>query len=77
MATSQPISGGGQPRCPTCGGTVTWSDNPARPFCSLTCQLVDLGVWLDEHYRLAGDPLPGELAHDPRPPGSERSSVDE
>jgi endogenous inhibitor of DNA gyrase (YacG/DUF329 family) len=25
---------------------------PHRPFCSLTCRLIDLGVWLDERYRI-------------------------
>jgi endogenous inhibitor of DNA gyrase (YacG/DUF329 family) len=29
--------------------------NPHRPFCSLTCRLVDLGVWLDEGYRIPAD----------------------
>ena len=31
------------------------SKNPHRPFCSLTCHLVDLGVWLDEGYRVPAD----------------------
>jgi endogenous inhibitor of DNA gyrase (YacG/DUF329 family) len=78
MSTLQPIGGGGaRHRCPTCGATVSWADNPARPFCSLTCKLVDLGVWLDDNYRLAGDPLPGETMHDPRAPEPERRPADE
>jgi len=32
-----------------------WKGNANRPFCSLTCRLVDLGVWLDEGYRVPGD----------------------
>jgi hypothetical protein len=32
-----------------------------RPFCSLTCRLIDLGTWLDEHYRIPTEPEPGEL----------------
>lgn len=28
-----------------------------RPFCSVTCKLVDLGVWLDEAYRVPGPPV--------------------
>jgi endogenous inhibitor of DNA gyrase (YacG/DUF329 family) len=32
---------------------VLWRGNPDRPFCSLTCRLVDLGLWLDERYRIA------------------------
>ena len=39
-------------RCPTCGAATTWRENPQRPFCSLTCRLIDLGVWLDERYRI-------------------------
>lgn len=40
------------PRCPACRCEVRWQDNPRRPFCSLTCRLLDLGVWLDEGYRI-------------------------
>jgi len=35
--------------CPNCGAAAPWRLNP---FCSLTCRLVDLGVWLDEGYRI-------------------------
>jgi endogenous inhibitor of DNA gyrase (YacG/DUF329 family) len=38
--------------CPTCKARVAWHGNPHRPFCSLTCRLIDLGVWLDERYRI-------------------------
>jgi hypothetical protein len=38
--------------CPTCGAATSWRDNPQRPFCSLTCRLIDLGGWLDERYRI-------------------------
>ena len=41
--------------CPTCSGSAPWQSNPHRPFCSLTCRLVDLGVWLDEGYRVPAD----------------------
>jgi uncharacterized protein len=41
--------------CPNCGAAAQWRPNPHRPFCSLTCRLVDLGVWLDEGYRIAAD----------------------
>jgi endogenous inhibitor of DNA gyrase (YacG/DUF329 family) len=55
----------GEPReravtCPACGGSATWLENPHRPFCSLTCRLVDLGVWLDEGYRVPADE-PGDV----------------
>jgi endogenous inhibitor of DNA gyrase (YacG/DUF329 family) len=38
--------------CPTCWATTVWQGNPHRPFRSLTWWLVDLGVWLDEGYRV-------------------------
>ncbi len=41
--------------CPACGRETAWSGNPQRPFCSLTCRLVDLGLWLDEGYRVPAD----------------------
>ena len=43
--------------CPTCGLEGPWHGNPARPFCSLECKLIDLGVWLDERYRVPGSAL--------------------
>jgi endogenous inhibitor of DNA gyrase (YacG/DUF329 family) len=45
--------------CPTYRTTTVWQGNPHRPFCSLTCRLVDLGVWLDEGYR-----VPARRRHD-------------
>jgi len=45
------------PRCPTCGRPVSWAGNPARPFCSFPCGLIDLGGWLDERYRMPGPPV--------------------
>ncbi len=40
-------------RCPQCGGDSIWSpDNPARPFCSARCKLIDLGAWASESYRV-------------------------
>jgi endogenous inhibitor of DNA gyrase (YacG/DUF329 family) len=47
---------------------VEWTGNPHRPFCSLTCRLIDLGVWLDERYRIAGPPMPDESASEDRMP---------
>jgi len=41
--------------CPTCRAAVPWQKNRHRPVGSLTCRLVDLGVWLDEGYRVASD----------------------
>jgi uncharacterized protein len=60
------------PRCPACGAAVAWRGNPARPFCSVRCKLVDLGGWLDEAYRVAGD----AVSPDPSPgPDPERSGT--
>lgn len=45
--------------CPTCGKPVEWTaSSPWRPFCSERCRLIDLGEWLGEEKRIAGDPLP-------------------
>ena len=33
---------------------MAWAGNPHRPFCGITCRLIDLGRWLDERYRVAG-----------------------
>lgn len=43
-------------RCPTCARVTAWDDNPQRPFCSFTCRLVDLGIWLDEGYVVPDEP---------------------
>ena len=42
--------------CPTCRGTATKQGNKLFPFCSERCQLVDLGRWLDEEYRVPDEP---------------------
>jgi uncharacterized protein len=43
-------------RCPTCKRATFWKDNPQRPFCSFTCRLIDLGIWLDEGYVVPEEP---------------------
>ncbi len=53
--------------CSTCGTPVApRAANPAHPFCSDRCRLLDLGRWLGEEYR-----IPGERAGDgaSSPPG--------
>lgn len=35
------------------------TDNPARPFCSARCKLIDLGAWAEERYAISG---PTELS---------------
>ncbi|RMH06343.1 MAG: DNA gyrase inhibitor YacG [Nitrospirae bacterium] len=42
-------------RCPLCKQQTVWEHNPFRPFCSERCQLLDLGAWLDERYRVPDD----------------------
>ena len=47
-------------RCPTCKQPVAErAVNPAFPFCSERCRLLDLGQWLEGRYR-----IPGERAGD-------------
>jgi endogenous inhibitor of DNA gyrase (YacG/DUF329 family) len=41
--------------CPTCNAVAPWQGNAHRPFCSLTCRLIDLGVWFDEAHRVPAD----------------------
>ena len=47
---------------------MTWEDNPARPFCSRACKLLDLADWLDERFRVPGEPISSEPAADPDGP---------
>jgi endogenous inhibitor of DNA gyrase (YacG/DUF329 family) len=43
------------PRCPICKKPVAErSANPAFPFCSPRCKLIDLGKWLGQEYRVPG-----------------------
>ena len=37
-------------RCPNCGEVFDYAGSPSRPFCSVRCQQIDLGRWLDEKY---------------------------
>jgi endogenous inhibitor of DNA gyrase (YacG/DUF329 family) len=46
--------------CPSCRTRAAWDGNVHRPFCSLTCRLIDLGVWLDERYRIPAEPVPSQ-----------------
>jgi endogenous inhibitor of DNA gyrase (YacG/DUF329 family) len=39
-------------RCPQCRRETIWEDNLWRPFCSERCQLIDLGKWASEEYRV-------------------------
>jgi endogenous inhibitor of DNA gyrase (YacG/DUF329 family) len=48
--------------CPTCRTGAAWAGNPHRPFCSLSCRLIDLGVWLDERHRIRAEPEQDDLS---------------
>jgi endogenous inhibitor of DNA gyrase (YacG/DUF329 family) len=39
-------------KCPACRSDAIWEGNPHRPFCSERCQLIDLGAWTTERYRI-------------------------
>ena len=41
-------------KCPICGETTVWKDNPDRPFCSERCRMIDLGNWVSETYTVQG-----------------------
>jgi uncharacterized protein len=51
-------------QCPHCGRELTWYRNPHRPFCSLSCRLIDLGGWLDERHRIPGPEFASEFPID-------------
>jgi len=40
-------------KCPHCQRDSEYNtSNPHRPFCSERCQLIDLGEWADEKYKI-------------------------
>jgi endogenous inhibitor of DNA gyrase (YacG/DUF329 family) len=45
-------------RCPTCRKRFDRAESAYAPFCSQRCKLLDLGDWLDERFRIAGEPAP-------------------
>jgi endogenous inhibitor of DNA gyrase (YacG/DUF329 family) len=45
--------------CPRCGAPAVYApENPARPFCSERCKVIDLGAWANEDYRIPAPPEP-------------------
>ncbi len=45
-------------KCPTCQKLVEWSaDQRFKPFCCERCKLIDLGEWVMEEKRIAGEPI--------------------
>jgi uncharacterized protein len=49
--------------CPTCKQATTWEGNRWRPFCSERCQIMDLGAWAAERYRVPGASLTVKRGH--------------
>jgi endogenous inhibitor of DNA gyrase (YacG/DUF329 family) len=51
--------------CPICAREVSPRDgtpkNPAFPFCSPSCKLVDLGRWLDGSYRVPAEEVASSM----------------
>jgi endogenous inhibitor of DNA gyrase (YacG/DUF329 family) len=50
------MSSGNTIPCATCSAPVDFFAPPVGPFCSPRCQMVDLGRWLAEDYRIS-EPL--------------------
>lgn len=47
MTTTQELA------CPQCKKKVLWNEDfPHRPFCSQRCQLIDLGDWAEEKFKI-------------------------
>jgi uncharacterized protein len=54
FANNKPLS----VSCPTCKKIVLWTPEQLfKPFCSERCRLIDLGEWVMEEKRIAGEPL--------------------
>jgi len=43
--------------CPICSKPATLQN---RPFCSARCAYIDLGRWLNGHYRISTEEVPEE-----------------
>ena len=43
-------------KCATCGRKTEFFAEPVGAFCSNRCQMIDLGKWLNEEYRIT-EPL--------------------
>jgi len=69
-----------QIKCATCGKPTSYFEEPTGPFCSARCQMVDLGKWLGEEYRISEPLRPDHFAQyeelservDPDSPDEER-----
>ena len=63
--------------CPTCKRTIVNVEPrpPTLPFCSERCRSADLGSWLNESYRIAGDSDDDELDSGRPPDDAPRSAT--
>jgi len=48
--------------CSTCGKPADFFAKPMGPFCSVRCQMVDLGRWFSEDYRISEPLSPDDLS---------------
>ena len=56
--------------CPNCGKPVEWNAaSHWRPFCSERCRLIDLGEWMNESHRIAGESTGEDEETAQEPPG--------
>ena len=45
--------------CPNCRKLIEYSlNNKFRPFCSERCQMIDLGDWANENYKIPDNTPP-------------------
>jgi len=52
-------------KCPSCKREVPWTaEQQFKPFCSERCRLIDLGEWVMEEKRIAGESLLSEDDND-------------
>ena len=48
--------------CATCGKPTEYFAEPLGPFCSARCQMIDLGKWFGEEYRVSEPLRPDHFA---------------
>ena len=51
-------------RCPNCRQPGDWDLSEFKPFCSERCQMIDLGRWANEEYRVPLAETPDGLVTD-------------
>ncbi len=61
MKQIYPMAESAKVKCPTCGGETEFFSEPVGPFCSRRCQMIDLGKWLGEEYRISEPLSPDHL----------------